>query len=148
MVFLGEFEASVDSKNRFLLPAGLRKQLPEGETKLVLCRGLDKCLLLYPSKAWEDITNKLLKLNDFDPKVRLFKTTFLGGATEIELDTAGRVLLPQSLKGHAEIDRDIMIVCDLDKIKIWNTAKYKEFFENNTSQSLSDLAKEIGYSSN
>jgi MraZ protein len=146
MVLLGEFEATVDGKNRFLLPVGLRKQLPEGEDKLVLGRGLDKCLTLYPTKAWEEITSKLLKLNDFDPKVRDFKTKFLGGATIIELDSAGRVLIPQTLKAHAEIDKEIMIVCDLDKIKIWDSARYKMFFENNdTSPSLSDLAKEIGY---
>lgn len=141
--FLGEYEATVDAKGRFLLPGGIKKQLSEGENSLVLSRGFEKCLNLYPLKTWEGIVEKLNKLNDFDAKVRQFKLLFLGGATEVELDSAGRMLLPPSLKEHAGLTKDIVLVCSLDKIAIWDASKYKQFFEEFSSEAFSNLAQEV-----
>lgn len=141
--FLGEYEATVDPKGRFLLPGGIKKQLPEGEGSLVISRGFEKCLNLYPLKTWECIVEKLNKLNDFDPKVRRFKLLFLGGATVVELDSAGRVLLPPSLKEHAGIAKDIVLACSLDKIAIWDAGKYKQFFEEFSSEDFSNLAEDV-----
>ena len=67
--FLGEYESTLDNKGRFLLPGGLKKQLPDGETRFVISRGFEKCLNLYPMKTWEEIMERIGKLNDFDPKV-------------------------------------------------------------------------------
>ena len=141
--FLGEYEATLDAKGRFLLPGGLKKQLPEGENRLVISRGFEKCLNLYPIKTWEGIMEKLSKLNDFDPKVRQFKLLFLGGATEVELDSAGRKLLPPSLKEHAGLTKDIVLASNLDKIAIWDASKYKQFFEDFSSDAYSSLAQEV-----
>ena len=141
--FLGEYEATLDAKGRFLLPGGLKKQLPDGENRLVISRGFEKCLNLYPIKTWESIVEKLSKLNDFDAKVRQFKLLFLGGATEVELDSAGRMLLPPSLKEHAGLNKDIVLACSLDKIAIWDAGKYKQFFEEFSSEAFSSLAKEV-----
>ncbi len=142
--FLGEYEATVDTKNRFLLPGGLKKQFPEGENKFVVSRGFEKCLSLYPMKTWEGMVERLSKLNDFDPKVRQFKLIFLGGATEVELDGAGRMLLPASLKEYAGLNKDIILASDIDKIKIWDAAKYKQFFEEVSADAFSSLAMEVG----
>ena len=141
--FLGEYEATLDAKGRFLLPGGLKKQLPDGENRLVISRGFEKCLNLYPIKTWESIVEKLGKLNDFDAKVRQFKLLFLGGATEVELDSAGRMLLPPSLKEHAGLNKDIVLACSLDKIAIWDAGKYKQFFEDFSSEAYSNLAQEV-----
>src|SRR5476651_2454543 len=107
--FHGEYEATVDAKGRFLLPGGLKKQLQEGENRFILSRGFEKCLTLYPIKSWELIIAKISLLNDFDPKVRQFRRQFLGGATEVELDSASRVLLPPSLKEYATLGKDIVL---------------------------------------
>ena len=97
--FLGEYEATIDTKGRFLLPAGLKKQLPgDDDAEFVINRGFEKCLTLYPSKNWKPIFTEISKLNDFDPKVREFRRYFLNGATTLELDSAGRLLLPPNLK--------------------------------------------------
>lgn len=141
--FLGEYEATLDPKGRFLLPGGIKKQLSEGESRLVISRGFEKCLNLYPLKTWEAIVEKLSKLNDFDPKVRRFKLLFLGGATEVELDSAGRMLLPPSLKEHAGLTKDIVLACSVDKIAIWDASKYKQFFEEFSSEAFSNLAQEV-----
>ena len=68
--FLGEYEATLDAKGRFLLPAGFKKQLPANNpTHFVINRGFEKCLTLYPIQSWEPIFSQISKLNDFDPKV-------------------------------------------------------------------------------
>ena len=75
--FLGEFEATLDTKGRFLLPAGIKKQLPGGEnTRFVINRGFEKCLSLYTIESWEPLYAKIQTLNDFDPKVREFRRYF------------------------------------------------------------------------
>ena len=141
--FHGEYEATVDAKGRFLLPGGLKKQLPEGESRFILSRGFEKCLTLYPLKSWELIIAKISQLNDFDPKVREFRRQFLGGATEIELDSAGRMLLPASLKEFAGLSKDIVLAAALDRFEIWDSNKYKQLFENFSSEAFSTLAKEV-----
>ncbi len=141
--FLGEYEATLDNKGRFLLPGGLKKQLPEGESNLIISRGFEKCLNLYPLKTWEGIVAQMNKLNDFDPKVRQFRLLFLGGATEVELDAAGRILLPPSLKEHAGLTKDIVLASNIDKINIWDTGVYKQFFEEFSSEAFSNLAQEV-----
>jgi MraZ protein len=83
--FLGEFEATMDAKGRFLLPAGFKKQLPESETsRFVINRGFEKCLALYPMRTWEPLFAKITGLNEFDPKQREFRRAFLNGATYVE----------------------------------------------------------------
>jgi MraZ protein len=142
--FLGEYEATVDAKGRFLLPAAIKKKLPEDTPgQFVINRGFEKCLTLYPTANWNPIFTGLSKLNDFDPKVREFRRYFLNGATELELDSAGRLLLPPNLKEHASLDKDIVLVGSMEKIEIWDKTKYKEFFESMTPQAFSQLAKEV-----
>jgi MraZ protein len=75
--FLGEFESTLDTKGRFPPPAGLKKQLPEGEnTRFVINRGFEKCLTLYPRQSWEPLYARISTLNDFDSKVREFRRYF------------------------------------------------------------------------
>ena len=139
--FLGEYEATLDSKGRFLLPAGFKKQLPgEGGSQFVINRGFEKCLSLYPMKSWEPIFEDISKLNDFDPKVREFRRYFLNGATLMDLDSAGRLLVPQNLKEHAGLEKDIVLVSAVNKIEIWDKTKYQQFFESFSPEAFSSLA--------
>ncbi len=142
--FLGEFEATLDAKGRFLLPAGFKKQLPEEETtRFVINRGFEKCLALYPVKNWEPLFADISKLNDFDPKVREFRRYFLNGATFVEPDTAGRLLVPPNLKDHAGLQKDIVLVAAVNKIEIWDSNTYKKFFDSYSPDAFSNLAKEV-----
>ena len=141
--FLGEYEATIDAKGRFLLPGGLKKQMPEGTSTIVISRGFEKCLLLYPLKAWESIEEKVKKLNDFNPKVSQFRTLFVGGASYVDLDSAGRILVPPSLKEYAGLGKDILLASDIDKIKIWDSGKYKKLFEEFSSEAFAQLASEV-----
>ena len=142
--FLGEYEATLDPKGRFLLPAALKKQIAEeGNDQFIINRGFEKCLSLYPSKNWEPIFNEVSKLNDFDPKVRAFRRYFLNGATMMELDSAGRLLVPPNLKEHAGLEKDIVLVSAVNKIEIWDKIKYQQFFETFSPEAFSDLANEV-----
>lgn len=142
--FLGEFEATLDTKGRFLLPAGFKKQLPDDEgVKFVINRGFEKCLSLYPLTNWEPLFADISKLNDFDPKVREFRRFFLNGATIVEPDGAGRLLVPPNLKGYAGLTKDIVLVAAVNKIEIWDINKYNQFFETFSPETFSDLAKEV-----
>lgn len=140
---LGEYEATIDSKGRFLVPSSLKKQLPEGESRMIISRGIERCLTLYPMSSWEPIVARIRELNDFDPKVREFKRLFLGGATEVEMDSAGRLLLPPQLKEYAGLSKDITLAADLDKIVIWDSSKYKQFFEDFSPEAFSNLAADV-----
>jgi MraZ protein len=142
--FLGEYEATLDPKGRFLLPVGFKKQLPaEGSAQFVIARGFEKCLSLYPIKSWEPIFESISKLNDFDPKVREFRRYFLNGATLMELDSAGRLLIAQNLKEYAGLEKDIVLVSAVNKIEIWDKNKYQQFFETYSPETFSNLANEV-----
>src|SRR6187549_451240 len=139
--FLGEYEATLDAKGRFLLPAGFKKQLPEeGAARFVINRGFEKCLTMYPLQSWEPIFSNISKLNDFDPKVREFRRWFLNGAIQMDLDSAGRLLVPKNLMEHAGLEKDVVLVSAVNKIEIWDKAKYQQFFDSFSPEAFSSLA--------
>ena len=142
--FLGEFEATLDPKGRFLLPAGFKRQIPEGEsTRFVINRGFEKCLSLYPMQSWQPLYDQISTLNDFDPKVREFRRYFLNGATIVEPDAAGRLLIPQSLKDYAGLEKDIVLAAAVNKLEIWDAGQYKKFFESYSPDDFSSLAQSV-----
>ena len=142
--FLGEYEATLDAKGRFLLPAGLKKQLPEEDgNAFVINRGFEKCLTMYPLSSWEPIFSNISKLNDFDPKVREFRRWFLNGAIQMDLDSAGRLLVPKNLVDHARLDKDIVLVSAVNKIEIWDKKTYQQFFDSFTPEAFSNLAAQV-----
>ncbi len=142
--FLGEYEATIDAKGRFLLPAGFKKQIQEHtNNQFVINRGFEKCLSLYPLQEWQPLFDKISRLNDFDPKVREFRRYFLNGATILELDTAGRLLIPKNLSEHAGLQKDIVLAAATNKIEIWDKTKYQQFFESFSPEAFSELARQV-----
>lgn len=142
--FIGEYEATLDAKGRFLLPAGFKKQLPEnGGENFIINRGFESCLSLYTLESWEPIFNEIGKLNDFVRKDRDFKRYFLNGATQVNPDTAGRLLVPKNLIEYAGLEKDIVLVSAIDKIEIWDKIKYQQFFETFSPEAFSELAMEV-----
>jgi len=127
MSFLtGEFECKLDNKGRMMVPSGLKKKLPEAESEgLVINRGFKKYLVIYTKKQWDKKLEELSKLNEYDEEDIEFVRYFMRGATELTLDTAGRVNLPQFLLDHAEIKSDVVITCLLSRIEVWNSEAHK-----------------------
>lgn len=142
--FIGEYESTIDAKGRFLFPSAFKKQLPgEDNITFVINRGFEKCLTLFPIQSWKPIFKELSQQNDFDPKVREFRRYFLNGATQVELDNAGRLLLPKNLLEHASLEKDIVLVSAINKIEIWDKVKYQQFFDSFSTESFSKLANEV-----
>ena len=141
--FQGEYESTMDSKGRFLMPAAVKKQLPESENSFTISRGAGNCLTLYPKSTWDNILNKISGLNDLDPRVVVFKRNFLRGATEVSLDATGKLNIQKSLIEYAGIDKDIVIFGVLSRFEIWDKTKYNEMFDSTSNEILSENAKAI-----
>jgi MraZ protein len=140
---LGEFDCKLDAKGRLMVPSSLKKQLPNVEKEgLVINRGFEKHLVIYPKKVWEDIVAELSKLNQYEKKTREFIRFFTRGATELSVDATGRVLLPKSLMEFAGIEGEVVLVCQFDKIEVWSKATYDSLLDNEP-ENFANLAEEV-----
>ena len=141
--FLGEFECKLDAKGRLMLPAGLRKQMPDVEREgLVVNRGFEKHLVIYTRKEWDTIVADLSKLNQYEKKTREFIRYFTRGATELSVDAAGRVLLPKSLIEYGEISADVVLASQFNKIEVWAKDAYDSQLDNEPDN-FANLAEEV-----
>ena len=108
-----------------MIPTGFKKQLSEAEgARFVLNRGFEKCLTLYTLEQWKKVESVVRQLNDFNKKARQFKRVFLNGATYLEPDAAGRLLIPKSMLAYAGITKDMMMNAQVDKIELWDLATH------------------------
>ena len=141
--FIGEYHCKIDSKGRLLLPSELRKQLsPENQEQFVISRGVDECLSLYTVSEWGIVMNKLRSLNRFKIKDRKFARMFQKGATKVPVDSNSRILLPKSLLSWASIQKEIVIVANIDLWEVWDKAKYKALMKENWDE-FDDLAADV-----
>lgn len=140
---LGEFECSLDAKARIALPAALRKQLPvEAEGRFVVNRGFERHLVLYPLHEWRRVTTELNRLNLFVKKNREFVRYFHRGATELELDGSGRLLLPRRLLEYAGIRETVILLAYANRIECWDAALYENLLSDEPAD-FARLAEEI-----
>lgn len=141
--FLGEFECKLDAKNRMVLPAALKRQMPDVEREgLVINRGFEKNLVIYTRQEWRNIMEKLERLNPFDRKNREFIRQFSRGASELSLDAAGRVLIPKSLSAYAGISAELVLSCQINKIEVWDKVAYEAQWGDD-SEDFAALAEEV-----
>ena len=139
----GEFECKLDNKGRMMIPAGLKKKLPEADTEcLVINRGFEKYLVIYTKQEWDKKLDELNKLNQYEKKNIEFIRYFTRGATELNVDAAGRVNLPQSLLDYAGIGSDVVLTCQLTKIEMWDKAAYNKMIDNEPDN-FALLAEEV-----
>lgn len=140
---VGEFECALDSKGRFLFPAGLRKQLdPAANEVFMMNKGFENCLTLYPMNEWDKVSTRLSKLNLFKPKNRMFYRLFHQGAKQLTLDNAGRLLIPTNMTERIGLKKEIMLTAYNDRIEIWDKKTYFKLMEENVSD-FADLADEV-----
>jgi MraZ protein len=129
-LFRGQFTYSVDAKGRVSIPARLRKHInPEANDTVVMTQGTSKCIDIYPYDQWQNVENKLLELNSFDPEHSKFIRMISQYATAAVLDSQSRILIPNFLLEYAGIEKEVLILGVLKKIELWNPAVYKEYIE-------------------
>jgi MraZ protein len=143
---IGEYDCKVDVKGRFMFPVDLRKQLGGAFDKgFVINRNLhqkyQKCLVLYPMAEWDRVNRKLSKLNRLIKSNDIFVRKFTGGATSIDADGSGRVLLPKPLAEYASIQSDMKVLGSNNVIELWDRKMYDEFL--NQDINIEKLAEDV-----
>ena len=119
----GEYSHSIDAKGRLIIPSKFRVILGE---EFVITKGLDGCLFLYPSNEWKIFEEKLRTLPLTNKNARTFTRFFLGSAVDGGLDKQGRALISSALRAFAGLEKDVVLVGVLDRVEIWDKAKWDE----------------------
>lgn len=123
-MLIGEYIHTLDAKKRLSLPAKFRKEIGR---KVVITRGLDTCLFMFPLGAWKEIAGKLEKLPFGQANTRGMSRFLLSGAVESEVDKAGRVLIPEFLKEFAALRSKVVVAGVSDRVEIWNDKAWDEY---------------------
>ncbi|MCR3923294.1 MAG: division/cell wall cluster transcriptional repressor MraZ [Firmicutes bacterium] len=138
-MFMGEYQHAVDGKGRLIMPAKFREELGN---RFVLTRGLDNCLFVYPLQEWTVLEQKLKTLPFTRSDARAFTRFFFSGAAECELDKQGRVLIPNNLRDHAKLQRDVVVIGVSSRVEIWSQDVWHQYSEE-TGVSFEDIAEKI-----
>jgi MraZ protein len=141
---IGTYECKADLKGRLMLPAPLKKQLHEGlEEGFVLKRSVfQPCLELYPMAEWNKMMEKINKLNRFVKKNNDFIRRFTAGVKVVEMDSAGRILIPKDLVVFAGIKNDIVLSSAVNIVEIWDKDKYEASIDE-SADDFANLAEEV-----
>jgi MraZ protein len=116
-MFIGEHAHTIDTKGRLSIPARYRRELAEG---VIVTRGLDHCLWIYPRREWEKIAGRLAELPISQKKSRAFARLMLAGAWDAELDSQGRILVPGYLRTYANVTKQVVVAGLYNRIEVWN----------------------------
>jgi MraZ protein len=139
--FTSEYESKLDAKGRLVLPSRIKAQLPEGDVQeLVIRRGFEPCLIVYPMVEFKKVFSKISGLNEFNEEYRKLQRNFLSGVVTVELDNNGRFLVPKNMLSYAQIEKDVTLVGTGNKVEIWNPSIYEKHLIQDPSE-LSKLAE-------
>lgn len=135
-MFMGEYNHSIDSKGRVIVPSKFREQLGE---EFVITKGFDGCLYGYTMQEWSNIEEKFKNVTLTSKDARRFLRFFFSGAASCEVDKQGRILIPPTLRDYAGLDKDIVTVGVLSRIEIWNKDRWQE----NSYEDMDEIAEHM-----
>lgn len=142
-MLIGEYQHTIDTKRRLAIPAKFRKDLG---TQAIITRGFENCLVVYTLTEWEKQARKLEALPSGQADARNYARVTLSGASDVELDKLGRILIPDYLKNYAVLKKNVTLLGLSNKIEIWDSEKWEEH-KKRTESSVGDIAerlKELG----
>ena len=122
-MLLGEYTHNLDAKGRMAIPAKFRTKLTAGA---IITRGLDHCLFVFDSKEWEILAQKLIALPLAQANSRAFVRLMLAGATDVELDKQGRILIPDYLREYAGLKKQAIVAGFYNRIEIWDSEAWQD----------------------
>jgi MraZ protein len=125
-MFLGEYTHTIDDKGRLTIPAKFRGELAAG---LVVTRGFDQNLMIFPLNGWQDMAEQLLKRPLAEESVRAFRRRLFSGAVDLVPDRQGRIVLPVYLREFAGIDSEVVVAGMYDYIEVWDTSDWQQVRE-------------------
>ncbi|MEW8506271.1 MAG: division/cell wall cluster transcriptional repressor MraZ [Candidatus Thiodiazotropha sp.] len=124
-MFRGISSLNLDAKGRLAIPTKYREQLVAAcKSELVITVDKDHCLLIYPKPVWLEIEETLRSLPSFNETTRFLQRLYIGNAHEIDMDSQGRILLPQELRRFAELDKKVALVGQINKFELWDEAAW------------------------
>ena len=138
IMFMGEYNYTIDDKGRLTIPAKLREELGHD---FIITRGLDKCLFVYPKTEWDNVIAKYNELPN-TKDARNFMRFFLSGATQNEFDKQGRINIANPLIKYAGLNKDCVIIGVNDRLEIWDKEAWDNFISDN-EENLSDIAEKL-----
>lgn len=139
-MLIGEYIHTLDNKKRIAVPAKFRKEIGK---KAVVTKGLDGCLVVYPQAEWDKVAENLSNLPTGKIDNRNFVRLFLASASEADIDSLGRILIPDYLKSFAELGEKAVIVGVYKRFEIWNETKWQEYKDRVESET-DTLAEKLG----
>lgn len=142
VMFMGQYEHSIDVKGRTIIPVKYREELGES---FVVTRGLDGCLYLYPAAAWQEFADKLKSLPS-NLKNRQVQRQFLSKAMEVSLDKQGRILIPAMLRELAGLEKDIAFVGMMNHVEIWDKNRLEQENDSENAEMLETAMDELDIS--
>lgn len=142
-MFIGEFRHNIDSKGRIAIPAKFRLKLTGGA---IITKGLDRCLFVFTNKDWEILAQKLINLPLAQANSRAFARLMLSGASEVEIDTQGRVLMPDYLRKYACLDKEAVVAGVYNRMEVWDAKSWSDYKTKTESQSeeIAEKLSELG----
>ena len=140
-MFMGEYNHTIDTKGRLIIPSKFREELGD---EFVVTKGLDGCLFVFPNQAWQEFEEKLRALPLTNKSARQFSRFFVAGATPCELDKQGRILVPQTLREFAGLDKDVVLTGNLNRIEVWSKEKWSENCNYDDMDSIAESMQNIG----
>ena len=142
-MFYGQYEHSLDAKDRVIIPSKFREIFKENYAeKFFITRGLDRCLFVFTEEEWKSQERKFKDMSFTKEDARKFNRLYFSGACEALCDKQGRILIPDYLKSYAEIKQDVVIIGVSDRIEIWAKEKWDQFFKSNLG-SFEALAEKL-----
>jgi MraZ protein len=138
-MFIGEYYYNLDSKGRLAIPSKIRPQLGES---VIITRGLDNCLFIYEKKEWEILAEKIKNLPLSQANSRAFSRLMLAGAMEVNIDSQGRILIPDYLKRFAQLKKKVVLVGVYNRLEIWDEDLWNDY-KNKTEKESSEIAEKL-----
>ena len=143
-MFRGVTALTLDSKGRLAMPARYREVLQvRAGGKLVITADSSSCLLIYAAPDWEPIQQKLMALSSFNPRTRDLQRLLVGNASDVEMDAAGRILVPAPLRKFAALDKDVALVGQGMRFELWDESKWAEQMERSMALDESSIPPEL-----
>lgn len=126
-MFRGASALTLDAKGRMAVPAKYRQRLMDlCQGQLILTMYQDPCVFLYPLPEWEQVEQRLSDLSALDEAAQAIRRLMIGHATDVEMDSAGRLLVPPVLRELAQLDKDVMLIGQGDRFEIWSARTWSE----------------------
>src|SRR3989344_4789115 len=138
-MLIGEYTHTLDNKKRVALPSKFRKELGK---KIILTRGLDNCVFMYPLSTWQKVLEKLAKLSTALSNSRDFNRFMLSGAVETEIDGAGRILVPDFLKDFAGLKTRVVVAGVGDRLELWDAARW-QIYKKRVAKEAGKMAEKL-----